>query len=109
MFFGAYGFLDGLVSNQSRYEPIFIVWTFTWVLIVTATTWLISQRLPKQSRNILKIRYLISQWACIDGRFIVFLLAAVLAFTIYGYSQFSIISYVGFEDFWMINIFLPSG
>ena len=107
VFFGAYGFVDGLVANQSRYEPIFIILTFTWVLIVTATTWLISQRLPKQTLNILKIRYLISQWACVDDRFILFLLVAVFAFTIYGYSQFRIISHLGFENLWRVNIFLP--
>lgn len=107
VFFGAYGFVDGLVANQSIYEPIFIVWTFTWVLIVTATTWLISQRLPEQTLEILKVRHLISQWACVDSWFILFLLAAVFAVTIYGYSQFLIISLVGFENLWGVNIFLP--
>ena len=107
VYFGAYSFIDGLVSNQFIYKPIFIVWTFTWVLIVTSTTWLISQRLPEQTQNNLKIRYLISQWYCVDYRFILFLLVVVFAFTIYGYSQFLIISHVGFESLRRVNIFLP--
>ncbi len=107
VFFGAYGFVDGLVANQSIYKPIFIVWTFSWILILTATTWLISQRLPKQTLKILNLRSLISQWACVDYRFILFLLVAVLAFTIYCYSRFRIISHFVFESLWQANIFLP--
>ena len=99
--------MDGLVANQSGYEPIFIVWTFVWVIIVTAATWLISQRLPKQVLDILKIRHLMSQWACVDGRFILSLLVTVFVFTIYGYRQFWIISHVGFEGLRRANIFLP--
>jgi hypothetical protein len=107
VFFGVYGFVDGLVADQSGFEPVLIIWTFVWVIIVAATTWLISQRLPKKIRSLLQIRHLTSQWAVVDDRFILFLFVTVFAITIYGYNQFRILSHMGFDNLRWINILLP--